>query len=91
VLGAVHDEADHAAQLLGLHHDCQVLRERLAGSGLGAARQARIDALAAARQATLAAGALARCGLLYAERAGRYARRIAAYAEHPLTDSDHGP
>jgi CHAD domain-containing protein len=91
VLEAVHDEADRAAELLGLHHDCQVLRERLAGSGLGAARQARIDALAAAQQATLATGALARCELLYAERAGRYAQRIAAYAEHPLADSEPGP
>lgn len=87
VLGAVHDEADRAAELLGLHHDCQVLRKRLADSGLGASRRARIDALAAAQQATLAAAALARCELLYAERAGRYARRIAAYAEHPLADS----
>jgi CHAD domain-containing protein len=87
VLGAVHDEADRAAELLGLHHDCAVLRERLADSGLIAARQARIDALAVARQTTLATAALARCELLYAERAGPYARRVAAYAEHPLADS----
>lgn len=91
VLGAVHDEADRAAELLGLHHDCEVLRERLADSGLGAARQAIIDALAGARQATLATAALARCELLYAERGGRYARRIAAYSEHPLADSEPGP
>ncbi|MGE0810449.1 MAG: CHAD domain-containing protein [Immundisolibacter sp.] len=90
VLGAVHDEADRAAELLGLHHDCEVLRERLAGSGLSAARQTRVDALAAVRQGTLAEGALARCALLYAERGGRYARRIAAWAAHPLTASEHG-
>lgn len=87
VLGAVHDEADRAAELLGLHHDCSVLRERLADSGLGASRRARIDALAAARQEALADAALARCALLYVERAGRYARRIAAYTGHPLADS----
>ena len=91
VLGAVHDEADRAAELLGLHHDCEVLRERLADSGLSAAQHARVDALATRQQGTLAAGALARCALLYAERGGRYARRIAAYADHPPTDSEHGP
>ncbi len=88
VLGAVHDEADRAAELLGLHHDCAVLRERLAGSDLSAAQQIRVDALADVRQGTLATRALARCALLYAERGGRYARRIAAYAEHPLADSE---
>jgi hypothetical protein len=65
-----------------------VLRERLAGSDLSAAQQIRVDALADVRQGTLATGALARCALLYAERGGRYARRIAAYAEHPLADSE---
>lgn len=88
MLGAVHDEADRAAELLGLHHDCAVLREWLADSSLSATRQALIDALAAARQGMLAGAALARCELLYAERGGRYARRIAAYAEHPLADSE---
>lgn len=87
VLEAVHDEADHAAGQLGLHHDCEVLREQLAGSGLGAARRARIDAFAAARQATLATAALARCQMLYAEPAGRYARRIEVYWRHPLPDA----
>ena len=88
VLGAVHDEADRAAELLGLHHDCAVLRERPTVSGLGAARRARIDALAAAREAALATAALALCELVYAERARRFANRIATYAAHPPADSE---
>lgn len=79
VLEAVHAEADRAAELLGEHHDCEVLRERLAASRLRAAQQARVDALAAQHQATLSDAALARCRLLYAEPARRHARRMEAY------------
>ena len=78
-LGAVHAQADHAAELIGLHHDCAVLRSRLAGSALAVADKARIDALAAGRQDSLAPAALGICRRLYAERAGSYRRRLAAY------------
>lgn len=78
-LGAVHAQADHAAELLGLHHDCAVLRARLAGSALSVTDKARIDALAVRRQDSLAPAALGICGRLYAERPGSYRRRLAAY------------
>lgn len=78
-LGAVHAQADHAAELIGLHHDCAVLRARLAGSALTLADKARIDALAAKRQDALAPAALDICRRLYAERGGSYRRRLEAY------------
>lgn len=78
-LGAVHAQADHAAELIGLHHDCAVLRARLAGSALAVADKARIDALAARRQDSLAPAALGICRRLYAERGDSYRRRLAAY------------
>ena len=83
-LGAVHAQADHAAELLGLHHDCAVLRARLAGSALSLADKARIDALAAKRQDALAPAALDICRRLYAERGASYTRRLKAYWQHPL-------
>ncbi|MFZ5491018.1 MAG: CHAD domain-containing protein [Pseudomonadota bacterium] len=85
VLEAVHAEADRAAELLGEHHDCEVLRERLAGSRLRAAQQTRVDALAAQHQATLADAALACCRLIYAESARRHARRMQTYWRHGRT------
>jgi CHAD domain-containing protein len=85
VLEAVHAEADRAAELLGLHHDCAVLREQLGGSRLRAAEQTRVDALAAQHQATLADSALACCRLLYAEPARRHARRMQTYWRHGRT------
>ena len=78
-LGAVHAQADHAAELLGLHHDCAVLRARLADSTLSVTDKARIDALAARRQDSLAPAALDICRRLYAERPGSYRRRLATY------------
>lgn len=83
-LAAFHAQADHAAELLGLHHDCALLRARLAGSALSAARQARIDTLAAKRQASLASAALGLCQRLYAEAGASYTRRLTAYWQHPL-------
>lgn len=78
-LGAFHAQADNAAQLLGLHHDCALLRARLPGSALGAADRARIDALATHRQCDLAQAAVAICRRLYAERSRPYARRLRTY------------
>lgn len=78
-LGAIHAQADHAAELLGLHHDCAVLRARLAVSTLSVTDKARIDALAAKRQDALAPAALGICRRLYAERPGSYRRRLKAY------------
>ncbi|HEX2797518.1 MAG TPA: CHAD domain-containing protein [Immundisolibacter sp.] len=75
-LGAVHAQADRAADLLGLHHDCAVLRERLAGSALPLADQTRVDTLATRRQDRLAPEALDICRRLYAERGGSYRRRL---------------
>lgn len=83
-LAAFHAQADHAAELLGLHHDCALLRARLAGSALGTAKKARIDALAAKRQASLASAALGLCQRLYAESCASYSRRLTAYWQHPL-------
>lgn len=78
-LGAFHAQADQAAELLGLHHDCAVLRARLAGSALILADKTRIDTLAAKRQDTLAPAALSVCQRLYAERSGRYIDRLKTY------------
>jgi CHAD domain-containing protein len=78
-LGAWHAQADRAAQLLGLHHDCAVLRERLAGSTLPPADRMRVDTLAAKRQDRLAPAARALGQRLYAERGGSYRRRLETY------------
>jgi hypothetical protein len=78
-LGALHAQADRAAQLLGLHHDCAVLRERLAGSTLPPADRMRVDTLAAKRQDSLAPVALDICQRLYAEGGGSYRRRLKTY------------
>ncbi len=78
-LGAVHAQADHAAELLGLHHDCAVLRARLADSVLTPADKARIDVLAAKRQDALAPAALGICQRLYAERPRACRRRLKTY------------
>jgi CHAD domain-containing protein len=78
-LGAWHAQADRAAELLGLHHDCAVLRERLASSTLPPADRMRVDALAARRQDRLAPEALDICRRLYAERGGSYRRRLRTY------------
>lgn len=78
-LGAFHAQADQAAELIGLHHDCAVLRARLAGSELALADTARIDALAAKRQDSLAPAALGIGRRLYAERGGSYRHRLVAY------------
>lgn len=78
-LTALHAQADRAADLLGLHHDCAVLRERLAGSTLPPADQMRVDTLAAKRQDSLAPEALDICRRLYAERGGSYKRRMKAW------------
>ena len=76
---ALHAQADRAADLLGLHHDCAVLRERLAGSALPLADQTRVDTLATRRQDRLAPEALDICRRLYAERGGSYRRRLNAW------------
>jgi CHAD domain-containing protein len=78
-LGAWHAQADRAAQLLGLHHDCAVLRGRLASSTLPPADRMRVDTLAAKRQDSLAPEALDICRRLYAERGGSYRRRLTSY------------
>ena len=78
-LGAWHAQADRAADLLGLHHDCAVLRERLAGSTLPPADRIRVDTLAAKRQDSLAPEALDICRRLYVERGGSYRRRLKTY------------
>ncbi len=78
-LVALHAQADRAAQLLGLHHDCAVLRERLAGGALPLADRMRVDTLAAKRQDSLAPEALDICRRLYAERGGSYRRRLKTY------------
>ena len=75
-LTALHAQADRAAQLLGLHHDCAVLRERLASSALPLADRTRVDTLAAKRQDRLAPEALDICRRLYAEGGGSYKRRL---------------
>ncbi|ANX03534.1 CHAD domain-containing protein [Immundisolibacter cernigliae] len=75
-LGALHAQADRAAELLGLHHDCAVLRERLAGSTLPPADRIRVDTLAAKRQDSLAPEALDICQRLYTEGGGSYRRRL---------------
>lgn len=79
LLAALRAEADHAAELLGQHHDCAVLRAWLTDSPLSAAQRARIDALAAQRQQDNAQAALATCRRLYAERGRHYARRLQVY------------
>lgn len=91
LLDASHAAGDHAAELLGLHHDCAVLRERLADSPLSRTRSARIDAVAAKRQEALAAAALDLCRRLYAEPARCYARRLRAYWQHPQPAPDGAP
>lgn len=78
-LGALHAQANRAAQLLGLHHDCAVLRERLAGSALPPDERMRVDTLATKRQDRLAPEALDICRRLYAERGGSYRRRLKTY------------
>jgi CHAD domain-containing protein len=78
-LGALHAQADRAADLLGLHHDCAVLRERLASSTLPPTDRMRVDTLAAKRQDSLAPEALDICRRLYAERSASYKRRLKAY------------
>lgn len=75
-LTALHAQADRAADLLGLHHDCAVLRERLASSALPLADRTRVDTLAAKRQDRLAPEALDICRRLYAEGGGSYKRRL---------------
>ncbi|MEA3221384.1 CHAD domain-containing protein [Immundisolibacter sp.] len=78
-LGALHAQADRAADLLGLHHDCAVLRERLASSTLPPTDRMRVDTLAAKRQDSLAPEALDICRRLYAERSASCKRRLKAY------------
>lgn len=75
-LTALHAQADRAADLLGLHHDCAVLRERLASSALPLADRTRVDTLATKRQDRLAPEALDICRRLYAEGGGSYKRRL---------------
>lgn len=75
-LTALHAQADRAADLLGLHHDCAVLRERFASSALPLADRTRVDTLAAKRQDRLAPEALDICRRLYAEGGGSYKRRL---------------
>lgn len=78
-LAAFHAQADQAAELLGLHHDCAVLRVQLAGSTLALADKRRLDALAVKRQDALAPAALRACQRLYAERSRSYMRRLKTY------------
>lgn len=85
-LGAWHAQADRAAEHLGQHHDCAVLRAQLSGSVLSVGNQARVDALAAQRQRHLAHTALATCRRLYAERSRCYARRIKAYGASVIAE-----
>lgn len=83
-LGALHTQADQAAELLGLHHDCAVLRAQLPGSTLILAARAHIDALAAQRQSSLSAAALCLCQRLYAQRSRCHVQSLKACWKNPL-------
>lgn len=75
-LTALASEIDHAAELLGAHHDGELLRAVLPPAG---ADRSAIEALLDAHQTTLATRALALCRRLYAEPARHWRRRLGAY------------
>lgn len=75
-LTALAAEVDRAAELLGAHHDGELLRAVLPSAG---ADRRAVETLLGARQTALAEQSLALCRRLYAEPARHWRRRLGAY------------
>ncbi len=83
-LTALAAEADRAAELLGAHHDGELLRAVLPSSDTD---RRVIETLLDARQTSLADQALALCRRLYAEPARHWRRRLRAYLRATAADA----
>lgn len=75
-LTALAAEVDRAAELLGAHHDGELLRAVLPSAG---ADRRAVETLLGARQTALTEQSLALCRRLYAEPARHWRRRLGAY------------
>ena len=85
--------ARELSQILGDDHDLAMLEQAACGLGLPAAQMAEISSICLTRQTALRTIAHPLCGRLFAETAGAFRRRMAAYWDFgrralPAKDND---